>query len=75
MSKYRPERIELTTPTLYAGRFVEMLEKYLKPAAKLKRVDESGNTSFVFYPTKGEYFIVSMLFSAIGNKIVNETSQ
>jgi hypothetical protein len=68
MTKSRPERIELNTPTYLAEAFAILLNKHLKTNAKLKRMDTDGKTTFEFYPTKGEYFIISMLFMAMAKQ-------
>lgn len=60
MNKYRPERINLNTPSVYADKFEAMLSETLAKSAKLSRLDEGEKTNFSFYPTKSEYFLVSV---------------
>jgi hypothetical protein len=61
----RPEKIELNTPTAHADAMGEMLAGELAKGANLQRVDKDGKTTFSFYPTKSEYFIISLKFHAL----------
>lgn len=68
MSKYRPELIELKSPVSKAAEIEEMLNTELAKPAKLKRNDFGDQTTFSFYPTKGEYFLISVkLMCLAGN--------
>lgn len=69
MSKSRPERINLNTPTIYADKFEALLLEELAKPAKLKRVDNGGKTNFTFYPTKGEYFLISLKMSFLAEEL------
>lgn len=69
MNKYRPELINLNAPSDLAGKLEEMLKDTLAKAAKLKRVDENEKTRFSFYPTKSEYFLVSVRLSCMADEI------
>lgn len=68
MSKSRPELINLNTPSVYAEKFEAMLNETLANPAKLKRVDENGKTNFSFYPTKSEYFMVTVKLACMSNE-------
>jgi len=69
MSKYRPEKIELNAPTKYADQFGAILNEELAKPAKLKRVDKDGKTIFSFFPTKGEYFLISLKVSFLAEEL------
>lgn len=69
MIKYRPERIELNTPTKYADKFGEILNEELAKPAKLERVDKDGKTTFSFFPTKDEYFLISLKVSFLAEEL------
>jgi len=57
----RPELINLNTPSELADEFEKMLNENLAKSSKLKRVDENEKTNFSFYPTRSEYFLISVL--------------
>lgn len=65
----RPELINLNTPSIYAEKFEEMLNDSLAKSAKLKRVDENEKTNFSFYPTKSEYFLISVRMSCLAESM------
>mgnify|MGYP001611761478 CR=1 FL=1 len=74
MTKSRPEKIELKTPDKYAEKFTKMLKENIAANGNLKAESKDGNTTFAFYPTKSEYFVISLLTQAIckelgGNQI------
>lgn len=69
MNKYRPELINLNTPSVYADKFEAMLTETLAKAAKLNRVDEGEKTNFSFHPTKSEYFLVSVKLSCLADEL------
>lgn len=69
MSKSRPEIINLNTPTVYADKFEALLVEELGKAARLKREDIDGKTKFSFYPTKGEYFLISLKISFLAKEL------
>lgn len=48
MNKYRPEKIQLTTPTQLAEEFAPILEEHLHKLAGLKREDKDDITVFSF---------------------------
>lgn len=75
ISRSRPERIELGTPSEHAQQFREMLQKQLHPRARLMEKEKDGRTTFIFYPTKGEYLLVSILTSAIGKSLGAEKQE
>ena len=52
--------INLKTPIVYADKFEAMLMEVLAKVAKLNRVDKDGKTNFSFYPTKGEYLLITI---------------
>jgi hypothetical protein len=69
MDKNRSELINLNTPSVLADKFEEMLKDSLAKAAKLKRVDENEKTNFSFYPTKSEYFLISVRLSCMADEV------
>lgn len=69
MSKSRPEIINLNTPTVLADKFESLLLEELAKPAKLKRVDIDGKTNFSFYPTKSEYFLISLKMSFLAEEL------
>jgi hypothetical protein len=69
MNKSRPEIINLNTPTIYADKFEALLLEELAKTAKLKRVDIDGKTKFSFYPTKSEYFLISLKISFLAEEL------
>lgn len=69
MSKYRPEKITLTTPAIYADKFGAILSEELAKPARLKRVDSDDQTVFTFYPTKGEYFLINLKVSFLAEDL------
>ena len=72
MSKYRSEIINLKSPKIYADEIEVMLVKILAKNAKLKRVDGDGKTNFSFYPTKGEYLLISCTSALMAERERNE---
>lgn len=69
MSKYRPEKVQLTLPTAYAEKFEAMLSKELGKPAKLKRTDMDEKTTFSFYPTKGEVLLIGIEVSFLAEEL------
>lgn len=79
MNKYRPENIKLTLPTDLAGEFEPILQENLHRRARLKRKDKDGQTVFSFWPTKSEYFLISIMVGTkcreLGGKPVDKKSK
>lgn len=68
MNKNRPELINLTSPISCAENIQNMLLEVLAKAAKLKRIDQSGETKFSFHPTKSEYFLISVKLACMAKQ-------
>jgi hypothetical protein len=67
MAKSRPDLITLDCPDHLADAYEAFLKERLHANAKLKKVPAAeGRTSFHFYPTKSEYFLIALLGRFVG---------
>lgn len=71
MNKYRPEENKITCPVHVGDKFEKWLKENLHSRARLTRKDTPGKTIFKFWPTKSEYFYISMLIRWKGEEFLD----